>query len=289
MRARPRLPLLVLGLLLACGADGDETPPPPGNGSPPGLGDGGPPLGDTGVGGDTGLDGDDTGIGPTSATGEPPGGCAPAAEAIAQCGIGPDCEFVFEQCLPAGGIENEDSPCSVTNPGEWLPPADLQNACPPTEICLFPETSLMQCSNACDPFAPICPQGTICVGIPPGDVLPEEALTPGFCLRPCDPFANECPGAPLEVCYPLISATGEVVTGCLPVGLADVGESCDSSWDCQDGLVCTQAAFHSTGCGAEACCSRLCDLGVASCFGGNSECVPLDLEIAPSVGFCARP
>lgn len=227
-------------------------------------------------------------------TAEPPFDCVPSPGEL-QCDVlAQDCPAGLH-CVPGdeGSNFSEGSLCVPLSDA----PAERHEACSP---------GLATCTDDCAEGT-FCREGTnvpgMCLGMcdisgDPASCLPDEMclLCPscnfGLCVATCDPFAPQCP---LDVpCVPR-----------LPDGFAcqhwqgqtvGVGETCAASQECNQGLVCREAAALGGACEGESCCTELCDLvdGDPACSDPGHVCFSvylpgLEHEGLEHVGFCGVP
>lgn len=154
----------------------------------------------------------------------------------------------------------------------WLLDADGQGTCTP------------MCEGS--PNMPKCGEGLVC-DISTGGLLP-------LCLTTCDPLAPTCPTG--QICIPSMLEVF-VCDGDVSGDAGFYGDPCEFLNVCDPGLLCV-AGQNVPGCDAPGCCTEFCDLNLAMtmpdlCSGApEQECVafysqgpaPPGLE---DVGLCA--
>lgn len=140
------------------------------------------------------------------------------------------------------------------------------------------------CTGSLD--SPHCPDGLIC------DISNGGNLV--LCLRACDPLAPTCPAG--KVCIP--GSAGVFLCDTDASGdKGAYGDECEYLNVCDNGLLCVGGNLVP-GCPTPGCCTEYCELGAADnlCAGApKQECVPFyeNASDAPpgyeDVGVCAIP
>jgi len=114
-----------------------------------------------------------------------------------------------------------------------------------------------------------------------------------LCEIKCDPLLQDCSGDGFG-CYAVLSDDKFI---CAQSGFADNfgndGDECYTIQSCKPGLVCI-ASGSLDGCGAERCCSPVCDLTEMDPCEGMEQCLPpwAENEAPPqyaNVGICLVP
>jgi hypothetical protein len=186
-------------------------------------------------------------------------------------------------CVPrARDPAGLDEPCTMEeSPQSGLDDCDLGLVCTGVD-----EQLQGTCSQLCDPFDGVCPEGLACTS--------SQLQFPYWMCRPtCDPLAPDCPDG--EGCYWLrdfVCAPDQSRGGGYYFG------ACDGGDDCDPGLQCINAFAFEQCSGLSRCCSPLCDLGApdpdAPCTAPGHVCVAWfePGNIPPGyedVGACALP
>ncbi|WP_434427892.1 ribulose phosphate epimerase [Nannocystis pusilla] len=180
---------------------------------------------------------------------------------------------------PAG---KAGDPCSAEGGIVGLDDCDAGLLC-----WLLDADGLGTCTPMCGgtPASPTCEGGLVC-DVSTGGLLP-------LCLTTCNPLAPTCPIG--QICIPSMSI-GFVCDGNVSGDAGFYGDPCEFLNVCDPGLLCA-AATNVPGCDAPGCCTEFCDLSLAQSMPGmcsgapDQECLPFfDQGTAPpgleDVGLC---
>ncbi|WP_434417221.1 hypothetical protein [Nannocystis pusilla] len=194
--------------------------------------------------------------------------------------------FDATRCVPVARDPGQPGePCTVEGaPGSGIDSCDVGSTCWEVDEQTLAGTCVPLCGGT--PDAPECPADTTCVGF--NDVL-------HLCLPTCDPLAPACEAG--DVCVPNPSAP-DGQFACVVDVSQDGGaefEPCEFLNACDLGLACVDSG-SATECDPMAfgCCVAYCDLTAPTCNGAGAECLPwFDQGQAPSgledVGVCSLP
>ncbi|PCC67999.1 hypothetical protein SAMN02745121_04658 [Nannocystis exedens] len=194
--------------------------------------------------------------------------------------------FDVTECVPvARDPDQPGEPCTVEGGvGSGIDSCDVGSKCWHVDEQTLAGTCVPMCGGTLD--APECAASTACV--PFGDAL-------HLCLPTCDPLAPACAAGDVCVSNPG-DAGGPFV--CVHDASGDGGgefEPCEFLNGCDLGLACLPPD-SATECDPEAvgCCLTYCDLTAPMCSGAGAECVswfeqgqaPTGLE---DLGVCVLP
>ena len=196
--------------------------------------------------------------------------------------------FAFDAtgCVPvARDPDQPGEPCTVEGTlGSGIDSCDVGSTCWEVDEQTLAGTCVPLCGGT--PDFPECPASTTCVDF-------SDALH--LCLPTCDPLAPACD--PGDVCVPSPSAP-DGQFACVVDASQDGGaefEPCEFLNACDLGLACVDSG-SATECDPMAfgCCVAYCDLAAPTCTGAGAECVPwFDEGQAPpgleDVGVCTLP
>ncbi|WAS97086.1 hypothetical protein [Nannocystis punicea] len=193
--------------------------------------------------------------------------------------------FDATECVPvAREPDQPGQPCTVEGSfGSGLDSCAVGSVCWDVDGQTLQGTCIAQCDGT--PDFPECPAAATCVQF--GD-------TAHVCVPTCDPLAPAC--APGEVCVsnPFDTSQFACVVDVSEDGGAEF-EPCEFLNACDLGLACLDPG-NATECDAQApgCCLSYCDLTAPMCNGAGVECIAwFDQGQAPSglddVGVCILP
>ena len=140
---------------------------------------------------------------------------------------------------------------------------NFENNCAPGMVCTQHEVGYAICNKLCAPGDPDgCDENELCIGEPVGT-----------CEWQCQRFPNDdCPAEQACLYY---AATDS--TSCNPIDTtAQVGDSCESTWDCDRDQICVRSGETRT-CHARCSSETPCD--------GGLQCVQLSSNGQPSSNY----
>ncbi len=179
------------------------------------------------------------------------GVCLQRAGCAAGCPAGTTCRFdgTEDRCLPDAKAQEGDS-CAALS-------CDAGLYCAPVELL---------CKRACDPLAPSCATGEVCVA---------ESVAAGSCAPACDPLV-------VDACLGGRACQWGGVDGyaCLRPGPGFAEAACGPSTPCQAGFDCIGALCLARCSPEAAICAELEERCWPSSFGSVGHCAPCDPESA---------
>lgn len=249
---------------------------------------------------------EETGVSPTTETGDPdpgptttastssvfvpeddtpsPNQCDPFAQ---DCEVGEKCvpyassggNWDANKCVPVLGDAKVGEPCTYSNPSDATDSCDASSMC--WNVGDVDGEPIGTCSAFCSgtPDDPMCPAASSC------SISCDGSLS--VCIPSCDPIVQDCLGLG---CYwtgsdfMCVFAAGEGI---------EEGQACGFINDCKPGLICVNAD-NLPGCADSACCTAFCELSAPACAIPGTECVAFFDEgmAAPGyedVGTCLSP
>jgi hypothetical protein len=193
----------------------------------------------------------------------------------AACGVpGTSCKAIAHQpsqwftrhCVPTADPPAQiGEPCTLQGDGEWL-----WDTCGPGALCwpIDPVTMQGTCRPECGLGDSVACDN--CLELAGNEWLPPVAV----CVAGCDLLAPDCPAG--EGCAPSEQLSDPFV--CLPDVDGDGGQvfdSCETSAQCDPGLVCIDGEFAASDCDplATGCCQPFCLVTQPQCP-GDTTCAP---------------